>query len=318
MGSIRRIQTRSSPGLSKSRAPGIAILPPLSGVASVRLVVNALVPDFINLVAPAPLLAALFVGCGQKAEQEAGPVVEEEIVVVEVEAEEPVLNVYNWSDYIAEDTIANFEERTGITVNYDVFDSNEVVEAKLLAGNTGYDIVVPSASFLERQIKAGVFQKLDREKLSNWSNLDEDIMARVPDTPPDPGDEDCVACHQVAAVDLQRRRTWCVTGGGHRPDDHLHLPEREDLSVLEGGVLIGRTFRVAFGDVVPRVGVRCQLPGQGDVVGVQMRVDDMRDLHPLFAGDLQLARDLVEERAYLGQSVLVTALGGIGQRAGLP
>ena len=93
--------------------------------------------------------------------------------------EEKVLNVYNWSDYVAEDTISNFEERTGIKVNYDVFDSNEVLEAKLLAGNTGYDIVVPSASFMERQIKAGVFRKLDRSALTNWDNLDPGIMARV-------------------------------------------------------------------------------------------------------------------------------------------
>lgn len=93
--------------------------------------------------------------------------------------EEQVLNVYNWSDYVAEDTISNFEERTGIKVNYDVFDSNEVLEAKLLAGNTGYDIVVPSASFMERQIKAGVFRKLDRPALTNWDNLDPEIMARV-------------------------------------------------------------------------------------------------------------------------------------------
>jgi putrescine transport system substrate-binding protein len=99
--------------------------------------------------------------------------------------EEKVLNVYNWSDYIAEDTIANFEERTGIKVNYDVFDSNEVVEAKLLAGNTGYDIVVPSASFLERQIQAGVFRKLDRAALTNYGNLDIDIMARVARHDPD-------------------------------------------------------------------------------------------------------------------------------------
>jgi len=96
-----------------------------------------------------------------------------------VAEEEKVLNVYNWSDYIAEDTIANFEEATGIKVNYDVFDSNEVLEAKLLAGNSGYDVVVPSASFLERQIKAGVFQELDRGKLSNYGNLDKDIMSRV-------------------------------------------------------------------------------------------------------------------------------------------
>ena len=93
--------------------------------------------------------------------------------------EEKVLNIYNWSDYIAEDTISNFEARTGIKVNYDVFDSNEVLEAKLLAGNTGYDIVVPSASFMERQIKAGVFQKLDKSALTNWGNLDPEIMGRV-------------------------------------------------------------------------------------------------------------------------------------------
>ncbi len=77
-------------------------------------------------------------------------------------AEEKVLHVYNWSDYIAEDTIAQFEKETGIKVVYDVFDSNEVLEAKLLAGNTGFDVVVPPDSFLGRQIQAGIFQKLDK------------------------------------------------------------------------------------------------------------------------------------------------------------
>ena len=94
-------------------------------------------------------------------------------------ADEKVLNVYNWSDYIAEDTISNFEERTGIKVNYDVFDSNEVLEAKLLAGNSGYDVVVPTASFMERQIKVGVFGKLDRSRLANYGNLDAAILERV-------------------------------------------------------------------------------------------------------------------------------------------
>ncbi len=89
---------------------------------------------------------------------------------------EQVLNIYNWSDYIAEDTIANFEKETGIKVRYDVFDSNEVLEAKLLAGNTGYDIVVPSASFVARQIQAGIFQPLDISKLPNYKNLDPEIM----------------------------------------------------------------------------------------------------------------------------------------------
>ena len=81
------------------------------------------------------------------------------------------LFIYNWSDYIAEDTIANFEEETGIDVTYDVFDSNEVLEAKLLAGGSGYDLVVPSGSFMENQIKAGVFQKLDKSMIPNLKNL---------------------------------------------------------------------------------------------------------------------------------------------------
>lgn len=90
--------------------------------------------------------------------------------------EESVLNVYNWSDYIGADTIANFEKETGIKVRYDVFDSNEVLEAKLLAGNTGYDVVVPSANFVARQIKAGIFRSLDKSKLPNYTNLDPAIM----------------------------------------------------------------------------------------------------------------------------------------------
>ncbi len=92
---------------------------------------------------------------------------------------EKVLNVYNWSDYIDESVIGDFEKETGIDVTYDVFDSNEVLETKLLAGTTGYDIVVPSASFLERQIKAGVFQPLDKSKIPNLKNMDEEITRAV-------------------------------------------------------------------------------------------------------------------------------------------
>ena len=86
--------------------------------------------------------------------------------------EEKVLNVYNWSDYIADDTIAKFEAETGIKVTYDTFDNNELVEAKLLAGSSGYDVVVPSGFFLERQIAAGLFQPLDKSKLPNLVNMD--------------------------------------------------------------------------------------------------------------------------------------------------
>ncbi len=92
------------------------------------------------------------------------------------QAEETTLHVYNWSDYIAEDTLANFEAETGIKVVYDVFDSNEVLEAKLLSGHSGYDVVVPSNNFLAKQIPAGIFMKLDRAKLPNWKNLDPKLL----------------------------------------------------------------------------------------------------------------------------------------------
>jgi putrescine transport system substrate-binding protein len=103
-------------------------------------------------------------------------------------APEPkVLNIYNWSDYIADDTLKNFEKETGIKVNYDNYDTNEILHGKLVAGKTGYDIVVPSAHFAKMQIEAGLFQKLDRSKLTNWGNLDPvllGMMAKV-----DPGNQ---------------------------------------------------------------------------------------------------------------------------------
>lgn len=94
-------------------------------------------------------------------------------------AEDNVVNVYNWSDYIDKSILKDFEEETGIKVVYDVFDSNDVLETKLLAGGSGYDVVVPSASFLQRQIKAGAFQKLDKSKLNNYVNLWDTILKRT-------------------------------------------------------------------------------------------------------------------------------------------
>lgn len=94
-------------------------------------------------------------------------------------AEQKTLHVYNWSDYIAPDTLANFTKETGIKVVYDVFDSNEVLEGKLMAGSTGYDLVVPSSQFLERQAQAGIFQPLDKSKLPNYKNLDPEMLKLV-------------------------------------------------------------------------------------------------------------------------------------------
>jgi len=114
-----------------------------------------------------------------------------------------VLNFYNWSDYIGEDTIARFEKETGIKVNYDVYDSNETLEAKLLAGNSGYDLVVPTSNFMALQIKAGIFRKLDKSLLPNAGNLDPALMDNLQGK--DPGNE-----YGVPYL-------WGTTGIGYNP-----------------------------------------------------------------------------------------------------
>ena len=100
-----------------------------------------------------------------------------------VHAEE--LRVYNWSDYIDEGLLEKFENETGIELTYDVFDSNELLETKMLAGSSGYDVVVPSGTFLQRQIAAGAFQKLDKGQLPNAGNLWDVVSARTAQYDPD-------------------------------------------------------------------------------------------------------------------------------------
>jgi len=115
-----------------------------------------------------------------------------------------VLNFYNWSDYIAEDTIAKFEKETGIKVNYDVYDSSETLEAKLLTGNSGYDLVVPSSSSMGRHIKAKIYQPLDKSKLPNMKHLDSNLMKAVASQ--DPGNK-----HSIPYL-------WGTTGIGYNVD----------------------------------------------------------------------------------------------------
>ena len=100
-------------------------------------------------------------------------------ISVAVAQSERVVNVYNWSDYIDAKVLEDFTKETGIKVQYDTFDANETLETKLLAGKSGYDVVVPTAYFLERQIKAAVFQKLDKNKLKNLGNVWPDIAKRL-------------------------------------------------------------------------------------------------------------------------------------------
>lgn len=100
-------------------------------------------------------------------------------------AKERVVNVYNWSDYVAPTVIEEFTRETGIKVRYDTFDSNDMLETKLLAGKSGYDVVAPTAHFLERQIKAGVFQRLDKGRLPNLAHVWPEIARRLATYDPD-------------------------------------------------------------------------------------------------------------------------------------
>jgi putrescine transport system substrate-binding protein len=128
------------------------------------------------------VLACLSVAaCGKKEEPQAP------VAAAPVITEEKVLNVYNWPDYIAADMIANFEKETGIKVNYQTFENNEGLQAKLVAGNSGYDIVVPGSVFVKAQIEAGLLKKLDKSQIPNYNNLDPDLMSKL--TSVDPGNE---------------------------------------------------------------------------------------------------------------------------------
>jgi putrescine transport system substrate-binding protein len=113
-------------------------------------------------------------------------------------AEEKVVNVYNWYDYVKPEVLRKFEARTGVQVRYDVFDSNNTLAVKLLAGHSGYDVVFPSGAYLESLVAAGVFRILDRSRLPNLKNLDPTIMQRL--AVHDPGN--------AHAVDY----TWGITG----------------------------------------------------------------------------------------------------------
>ena len=110
--------------------------------------------------------------------------------VISADAQTRRVNVYNWTDYIAPDVLKEFTRDTGIEVTYDTFDSNDTLETKLLAGKSGYDVVVPSANFLQAQIKAGVFQKLDKSKLPNLTHAWPEVTQRLANY--DPGNQHAV------------------------------------------------------------------------------------------------------------------------------
>ncbi len=141
---------------------------------------------------------AVMLGLGACGQKEATPATANQPA-----AEEKVLNLYIWNDYLAPDTIANFEKETGIEVAVSNYGSNEELDAKLAAGNSGYDVVVPSASAYERQIKSGYYQPLDKSKLPNLANMDPEIQQRLAIQDPD-------NAHAVL-------HTWGTTGIGYNP-----------------------------------------------------------------------------------------------------
>jgi len=117
---------------------------------------------------------------------------------------EKILNVYSWADYIAPNTVAEFEKETGITVHYDTYDNNEVLETKLLIGHSNYDVVVPTENFFERQLQAGLYRALDKQALPNLANADPEILRRM--AVHDPGN-----LHAVPYM-------WSTTGLGYNID----------------------------------------------------------------------------------------------------
>ena len=138
------------------------------------------------------------------------------LIAAPVGSQTRTLNVYNWSDYVEPTVIDAFTKEAGIKVRYDTFDANETLETKLLAGKSGYDVVVPTAYFLERQIKAGVFQKLDKSKLGGLGNVWPEIAKRL--AVYDPGNQYAV------------NYMWGTTGIGY------NVKKARDVLNVEGSI----------------------------------------------------------------------------------
>ena len=136
--------------------------------------------------------------------------------------DEKVLNIYNWPDYVPEGMIAAFEKETGIKVNYDTFETNEALHAKLVAGNTGYDIVVPGTVFAKPQIAAGLYQELDKAKIPNYGNLDPAVMQVL--TKADPDNKHLVPwAWSFTTVGINKTKAEAALGGMAMPENAWDL-----------------------------------------------------------------------------------------------
>jgi putrescine transport system substrate-binding protein len=145
------------------------------------------------------------------------------------QGEPKVLNVLNWADYIGPDTIKQFEKETGIKVRYDTFDSNETLHARLVAGKTGYDVVVPSSHFAKKQIDAGLFLPLDRAQLPNWKNLDAGLLDKLAES--DPGNKHLVTwLWSFVTVGINPDKVKAALGSTPMPANPLDLIFKPELA----------------------------------------------------------------------------------------
>jgi putrescine transport system substrate-binding protein len=167
----------------------------------------------LRSAAIAAAVLALVAACGKKEEAA-------QTAPAEPAAEEKALNLYIWNDYLAEDTIANFEKETGIKVSVTNFGSNEELDAKLAPGKSGYDVVVPSASTYERQIKSNYYQKLDKSLLPNLSNMDPEIQTRL--AMHDPGN-DYAVLHMWGTTGIGYNVAKVKAAMANAPTDSWHL-----------------------------------------------------------------------------------------------
>ena len=142
------------------------------------------------------------------------------------------LKVYNWFDYITPETLTKFKQDSGIKLTYDIFDTNEALEAKLLTGNSGYDLVVPSNVFLAKQVEAGVFQKLDRSKLPNWQHLDPQLMKLIEAN--DPGNQYAVPyMYGTVLIGFNPAKVKAVLGENAPVDSWDLIFKEENISKLQ-------------------------------------------------------------------------------------
>jgi putrescine transport system substrate-binding protein len=198
--------------------------------------------------------------------------------------EEKVLNVYNWSDYIAEDTLKSFEKETGIKVRYDNFDNNEIVHAKLVAGKTGYDVVVPSSYWAKFQADGGLLMKLDKSKIPNLKNLDASLQEQLAKL--DPGNQFQVNwLWGYTTVGINVDKVKAALGSTPMPDNAWDLVFKpEYISKLKG---CGVSFLDSATEVVPAalhyLGKPAYSKNQADYAGVGPLLKSVRPYVTLFS-----------------------------------